>query len=635
LRHSGFLEHPKWEYGESSSGDEFVNLSGGLTFADRPVDALIQFKLTDHGTNFELGAIEFNATTRSSGPKASPATDSPARQPSTPNACHPDPVGRTIPPRPVLFVLGTTWMRRREVSGMMRKRRQQNPRVGRRRLPRWDAFALAFAASIAACSEDGSTAGPVKGDGGVGGQTQDAGMCVPVTCGSQAAECGAAPDGCGGVLTCGACAVGLTCGGGGPNRCGTQSCVPKSCAQIPGACGTVSDGCSATLDCGACSSGTGGAAGQGEGGAAGQGAGGDQTGGASGFGGASGSGGSSGLGGSAGAPCTDPGHDSIETNDSTGVGVNDSQMETIYNPFVLHDEQESVYKMWYAGWQSQTQDFPNDKIYYRTSKDGVTGWSAYQTVFTPGPPHMPTAGYHVNSPAVMKAWNPVTSQFQYTMFFEFAASGTPLQQNESIWSVVSTDGVSWYEPMKLRDAGDDACDVTMVPSYDGYNTYQVLFTGSGGPSSCGDRTHIWRVKADGFRSPNTSDAEPIYDRPPEVAALQGIFANPHAAKVNGRWQLWFNVYHGPPGNHYTAIGKAPCCTSGPGGELGTCSGFEWVLAAPNDPKPGEPCTTATPGILELPGDPTRYRMYQSLGYRSADSICRWYPQFMIHMLVKD
>jgi hypothetical protein len=45
--------------------------------------------------------------------------------------------------------------------------------------------------------------------------------CTPATCASLGFNCGAAGDGCGGVLQCGTCPVGQTCGGNFiPNVCG-------------------------------------------------------------------------------------------------------------------------------------------------------------------------------------------------------------------------------------------------------------------------------------------------------------------------------------------------------------------------------------------------------------------------------
>jgi hypothetical protein len=76
--------------------------------------------------------------------------------------------------------------------------------------------------------------------------------CVPATCASLDANCGSAPDGCGGKIECGDCPNGMTCGGGGPNKCGTGECVPKSCVQVNASCGWASDGCSMAIDCGGC-----------------------------------------------------------------------------------------------------------------------------------------------------------------------------------------------------------------------------------------------------------------------------------------------------------------------------------------------------------------------------------------------
>ncbi|HOT10653.1 MAG TPA: hypothetical protein PK710_12825 [Polyangiaceae bacterium] len=101
------------------------------------------------------------------------------------------------------------------------------------------------------------TAGDVVKDGakdvadeGVeeGGPTE----CVPKTCAQLEAECGSAPDGCGGKIDCGECMSGQVCGGGGPNRCGTSACFPKSCVQLGAQCGYISDGCATAIDCGTC-----------------------------------------------------------------------------------------------------------------------------------------------------------------------------------------------------------------------------------------------------------------------------------------------------------------------------------------------------------------------------------------------
>ena len=78
--------------------------------------------------------------------------------------------------------------------------------------------------------------------------------CTPTTCGALGLSCGAAPDGCGGVLDCGPCTAPDTCGGGGtPGTCGHTSCVPQTCGTR---CGLQGDGCGGTLTCPPCDSGT-------------------------------------------------------------------------------------------------------------------------------------------------------------------------------------------------------------------------------------------------------------------------------------------------------------------------------------------------------------------------------------------
>lgn len=78
-------------------------------------------------------------------------------------------------------------------------------------------------------------------------------VCVPKTCAQMEYTCGKAPDGCGGVIECGACATGQICGGAGaPNKCGDNPCQVRTCAQMNASCGIASDGCADVLDCGGC-----------------------------------------------------------------------------------------------------------------------------------------------------------------------------------------------------------------------------------------------------------------------------------------------------------------------------------------------------------------------------------------------
>jgi N-acetylneuraminic acid mutarotase len=90
---------------------------------------------------------------------------------------------------------------------------------------------------------DASTAG----DGGSTASdatVADAGACVPFDAADCAGKCGQLVGRCGRVITCVACPGNLTCGGGGPNLCGTGTCTP-SCAGK--ACG-ASDGCASVCN---------------------------------------------------------------------------------------------------------------------------------------------------------------------------------------------------------------------------------------------------------------------------------------------------------------------------------------------------------------------------------------------------
>ncbi len=98
-------------------------------------------------------------------------------------------------------------------------------------------------------SADSPEAGP---DAAVDAPEAGPGECVPKTCEDLGADCGSAPDGCGGKVECGPCPDGQACGGGGTNVCGTDACTPKSCVQLDAQCGWASDGCSLALDCGGC-----------------------------------------------------------------------------------------------------------------------------------------------------------------------------------------------------------------------------------------------------------------------------------------------------------------------------------------------------------------------------------------------
>jgi hypothetical protein len=104
-----------------------------------------------------------------------------------------------------------------------------------------------------------SSSGASAGGAGVGGSTisldaGDDGACpTAVSCAEAGANCGPISDGCGGILQCGDCATGESCGGGGtPSVCGKPPCQGQTCAGQNIACGPAGDGCGNTLDCGTC-----------------------------------------------------------------------------------------------------------------------------------------------------------------------------------------------------------------------------------------------------------------------------------------------------------------------------------------------------------------------------------------------
>ncbi len=110
-------------------------------------------------------------------------------------------------------------------------------------------------ATVAHDSGNGGTAdGPIK----LGGDDAS-NKCVPSTCKELKADCGKVTDPkCGGVVNCGTCSSGKTCGGGGVhNQCGVggsgaDSCVKETCASQKISCGQAGNGCGGKLSCGVC-----------------------------------------------------------------------------------------------------------------------------------------------------------------------------------------------------------------------------------------------------------------------------------------------------------------------------------------------------------------------------------------------
>jgi hypothetical protein len=108
-------------------------------------------------------------------------------------------------------------------------------------------------------SEAGSAGGDVEAPDGASSAEGAAPGCTRDDAADCAQKCGRRRGRCGQVLDCGGCANDQTCGGGGPNVCGTGSCTPtcagRRCGESDNCAGLCSaETCGAGLACvnGAC-----------------------------------------------------------------------------------------------------------------------------------------------------------------------------------------------------------------------------------------------------------------------------------------------------------------------------------------------------------------------------------------------
>ncbi len=56
----GFFGDPSWKSGVTEKGIKFVNIGGDITYANKPVRAVIQFTFSKNGTSFKYQAFEIN-----------------------------------------------------------------------------------------------------------------------------------------------------------------------------------------------------------------------------------------------------------------------------------------------------------------------------------------------------------------------------------------------------------------------------------------------------------------------------------------------------------------------------------------------------------------------------------------------
>lgn len=57
---NGFMGSPKWEGINGTDGGSYVNISGDITYEERPARALVQFAVNSNTGSFQFNALEIN-----------------------------------------------------------------------------------------------------------------------------------------------------------------------------------------------------------------------------------------------------------------------------------------------------------------------------------------------------------------------------------------------------------------------------------------------------------------------------------------------------------------------------------------------------------------------------------------------
>jgi hypothetical protein len=60
-----FMSNVKWESLKADDGHTYVNVRGGITYYDKPVTAVVQYKMIGKTGNFEFNAFEINEVPQS------------------------------------------------------------------------------------------------------------------------------------------------------------------------------------------------------------------------------------------------------------------------------------------------------------------------------------------------------------------------------------------------------------------------------------------------------------------------------------------------------------------------------------------------------------------------------------------
>ena len=146
-----------------------------------------------------------------------------------------------------------------------------------------------------------------------------------------------------------------------------------------------------------------------------------------------------------------------------------------YNPCVIKDETDNIYKMWYSG-----NNKLNDRIGYAVSNDGIK-WNKKGMVLDLGN-NCKWDDIHIYSPHVIKDETNNTYQMWY--------SGVDNNNNSRIGYAISEDSVKWNKKGMVLDLGDVLkYDWDYINVYDPYvikdnNTYKMWYTGWDGINIC-------------------------------------------------------------------------------------------------------------------------------------------------------
>lgn len=245
----------------------------------------------------------------------------------------------------------------------------------------------------------------------------------------------------------------------------------------------------------------------------------------------------------------------------------------VYSPTIIRED--GLWKMWYSGWQSPS-DFPNDRIFYRVSADGVSWNGAVQVL---GPADMPVAAGHIGDPSVTVEVNSFTGQKQYTMFYTVCVDPCGQIDNQ-VWSSVSNDGLTWGYP-QLLVSGEGAGEPSAVLDVSGDGRHWRVYFGKRVQSQW-NKVHM--VNVNGNRQ---AMAAPVTVHERADGALLG---NPEVRQIDGAWHLFYNVFMPPnqiPFSYDIYKSVASTNTS-----WGAASGLVLNQAG----VPNTYCSTTSPGV---------------------------------------